>query len=64
MNAPPPAPPAPQVLNDPLLRALSPIQEMLMQKQKVDNVMRKYGRQMPHRYQGPPAVQWEGDPNA
>jgi hypothetical protein len=56
--SPPPAP-----FNDALVRALSPIQEMMTQRQKVEGVMRKYGRQMPHRYQGPPVVQWEGDTN-
>jgi hypothetical protein len=67
MNLVPPQnmpPPSSQVLNDPLLRALSPIQEMLSQRQKVENIMRKYGRQAPRRYQGPPTYQWEGDTNA
>jgi len=62
MNTPsqPPKPP----FNDQLLQALTPVKELLNQRQKVDQIMRKYGREMPHRYQGPPTVQWEGDPNA
>ena len=58
-SQPPPKPP----FNDQLKQALSPVQEIMNQKAKVEAVMRKYGRQMPHKYQGPPAVQWEGDTN-
>lgn len=59
------APPNPQrpPFNDQLAQALSPIQQLVNQRQKVEEVMRKYGRQPVKDQPRAPAIQWEGDPN-
>lgn len=56
-------PPRRPPFNDQLYQALSPIKQTLSDKQRLENVMRKYGRELPK--SAPPArpVQWEGDPN-
>lgn len=60
-------PPKPPPFNDQLMQALSPINQMLSSREKVENIMRKYGQGKPslpkRNFNGPPAVPREALPN-
>jgi hypothetical protein len=63
VNAPQPPPRPP--FNDQLQQALSPVQQVVNQRAKVEQIMRKYGRPLPKEMpKAPVGNQWEGDPNA
>lgn len=58
---PPPAPP--QQKPDALMQALSP-ESAMAQRQKVEQIMRKYGQEMPGKTAPAKPRQWVGDNNA
>lgn len=57
---PPPKPP----FNDQLYKALSPLQQTVDNKSRIEGIMKKYGRQAVKDQPAMPPVQWQGDNNA
>jgi hypothetical protein len=50
--------------NDQLQKALSPVQQVVNQKAKVEQIMRKYGQPLPKEMPKGPTPQWVGDNHA